>query len=314
MPSTASWGSARAPRYGCPGARRLDAAAALARRALGGDDPRSRLDPDEALIALAATRPNTVTSVSPATAARPTSSARRRGALGPSRCPWPRWPSGVGLRARAAGSRRVADGAANGAVDGSHRRSSRPRTRSRCRRTGHPTVSHRRRSGRVTPVIGYVTTSTDAWSEADEESAAAIEATCERSAWDLVEIVCDRENGRTLDRPGLTYALEQIVEGRARGLVVSDLQRVSRSPADLGALMAWFRDADARLVALDLDLDTSSSGRRPGPEHAFGARLRRAGRPQTARNRAPTRLSTGGPHSRITPSWWSASGPCARRT
>lgn len=107
-------------------------------------------------------------------------------------------------------------------------------------------------------VIGYVTTSTDAWSAADEASAAAIEATCERSAWDLVEIVCDRENGRTLDRPGLSYALERIVEGRARGLVVSDLKRVSRSRADLGALMAWFRDADATLVALDLGLDTST--------------------------------------------------------
>ena len=80
-------------------------------------------------------------------------------------------------------------------------------------------------------MIGYVTTSTDAWSDTDEGSAAAIEATCESSDWDLLEIVCDRQNGRTLDRPGLRYALEQIAEGRARGLVVSDLQRLSRSPA-----------------------------------------------------------------------------------
>lgn len=107
-------------------------------------------------------------------------------------------------------------------------------------------------------VIGYVTTSTDTWSDADEGSAAAIEATCEDSAWNLLEIVCDRENGRTLDRPGLSYALERIAEGRGSGLVVSELQRLSRSPADLGVLMAWFRDADATLVALDLDLDTST--------------------------------------------------------
>jgi DNA invertase Pin-like site-specific DNA recombinase/peptidoglycan hydrolase-like protein with peptidoglycan-binding domain len=107
-------------------------------------------------------------------------------------------------------------------------------------------------------VIGYLTTSTDAWSDADEGSAAAIEATCEDSAWDLLEIVCDRENGRTLDRPGLSYALDRIAAGRASGLVVSKLQRLSRSPADLGALMAWFRDANATLVALDLDLDTST--------------------------------------------------------
>jgi DNA invertase Pin-like site-specific DNA recombinase len=115
-----------------------------------------------------------------------------------------------------------------------------------------PPVAHR------DEVIGYLTTSTDAWSETDEGSAAAIEATCEDSAWGLLEIVCDRENGRTLDRPGLNYALERIADGRARGLVVSELQRLTRSPADLGALMAWFRDANATLVALDLDLDTST--------------------------------------------------------
>ncbi|MGZ6564913.1 MAG: recombinase family protein [Solirubrobacteraceae bacterium] len=51
--------------------------------------------------------------------------------------------------------------------------------------------------------------------------------------WDPDEIVCDRENGRTLDRPGLSYALERIAEGRAHGLVVSDLKRLSRSPHDL---------------------------------------------------------------------------------
>jgi DNA invertase Pin-like site-specific DNA recombinase len=111
-------------------------------------------------------------------------------------------------------------------------------------------------------VIGYVTTSTDAWSGADDGSAAAIEATCESSDWNLLEIVCDRENGRTLDRPGLSYALERIAEGRARGLVVSDLQRLSRSTDDLGALMAWLRDANATLVALDVDLDTSTAGGR----------------------------------------------------
>jgi Putative peptidoglycan binding domain/Resolvase, N terminal domain len=100
-------------------------------------------------------------------------------------------------------------------------------------------------------VIGYLTMSTDAWSDADEGSAAAIEATCEHSAWDLLEIVCDRENGEPFDRPGLSYALEQIAEGRSRGLVVSDLQSLGGSPDDVGALVAWLRDADATLMVLD---------------------------------------------------------------
>jgi peptidoglycan hydrolase-like protein with peptidoglycan-binding domain len=100
-------------------------------------------------------------------------------------------------------------------------------------------------------VIGYLTTSTDSWSAADEGSATAIEATCEGSALELLEIVCDRENGEPFDRPGLNYALEQIAEGRSRGLVVSDLQSLGGSPDDVEALVAWLRDADATLMVLD---------------------------------------------------------------
>src|SRR6185437_8806912 len=100
-----------------------------------------------------------------------------------------------------------------------------------------------RPSGR--PVIGYITVSSDAGSGETVRSSAAIEATCRRSNWDLLEIIGDRENGRVLERPGLGYALERIADGHACGLVVGDLQRLSRSIVDLGALMAWFRDANA---------------------------------------------------------------------
>jgi DNA invertase Pin-like site-specific DNA recombinase len=112
------------------------------------------------------------------------------------------------------------------------------------------------------PVIGYLTTSSEAWSDEHDQESAAIEAVCEASGLTLLEIVWDRDDGRTLDRPGLNHALARIADGKARGLVATDLQRLSRSPHDLGALMAWFRDADARLVALDLDLDTSTPGGR----------------------------------------------------
>jgi DNA invertase Pin-like site-specific DNA recombinase/peptidoglycan hydrolase-like protein with peptidoglycan-binding domain len=106
------------------------------------------------------------------------------------------------------------------------------------------------------PMIGYVTVSAD--SGEAEQSSAAIEAACERSAWHLLEIVRDRENGRLLGRPGLGYALKHIADGHADGLVVNDLKRLSGSVVDLGALMAWFRDAHATLIALDLGIDTST--------------------------------------------------------
>jgi DNA invertase Pin-like site-specific DNA recombinase len=107
-------------------------------------------------------------------------------------------------------------------------------------------------------VIGYVTVSTDLPPNEDDGSAAAIRAMCERSGWQLLEIVRDRETRVTLERPALGYALKRIAEGHAAGLVVSDLRRLSSSIVDLGALMAWFRDAEATLVALDLDINTST--------------------------------------------------------
>lgn len=116
--------------------------------------------------------------------------------------------------------------------------------------------------GRGEPMIGYLASPSLTWSEDHERSAAAIEAACERSAWELLDIVWDRENGRPLESPGLTYACERIANGQARGLIVSDLRRLSRSVEEMGAFMAFFRDADATLVGLDIDLDTSTPGGR----------------------------------------------------
>jgi DNA invertase Pin-like site-specific DNA recombinase/peptidoglycan hydrolase-like protein with peptidoglycan-binding domain len=120
----------------------------------------------------------------------------------------------------------------------------------------------RRRTSSLGPgeaVIGYVTLSPDAAPSEADAPVHAIEAACERSDWELLEVVTDRENGvSSLERPGLSRALEQIAAGQARGLVVSDLRRLSRSIIDLGALVEWFRDAQAALVALDLGIDTST--------------------------------------------------------
>ena len=112
------------------------------------------------------------------------------------------------------------------------------------------------------PVIGYLVAPQGEWGAEHERSAAAIEAMCERSAYELIEIVWDYEHGRPLEQPGLNYACDRIARGEARGLVVSDLQRLSNSAAEMGQFMAFFRDTDATLVGLDIDLDTSTPGGR----------------------------------------------------
>ncbi|MBV9418065.1 MAG: recombinase family protein [Solirubrobacterales bacterium] len=74
----------------------------------------------------------------------------------------------------------------------------------------------------------------------------------------LLEIIREREpqRGRALDRPGLGYALDSISAGDAEGLVVDDLSRLTRSAAELGRVLQWFLDHDARLVAIGQGLDT----------------------------------------------------------
>ena len=57
----------------------------------------------------------------------------------------------------------------------------------------------------------------------------------------------------------MQYALEHMAEGKASCLVVSELERLSRSAADLGQIVKqWLTDNDCRLVAVDHRLDTAS--------------------------------------------------------
>jgi peptidoglycan hydrolase-like protein with peptidoglycan-binding domain len=107
-------------------------------------------------------------------------------------------------------------------------------------------------------VIGYMTTAAGDTPAEHERAAAAIAQACAQSGRHLIEIVCDSPGGRSLERPGLVHSLDRIADGQARGLVVNDLRSFSGSPQELANLVAWFRDTDATLVALDLGLDTST--------------------------------------------------------
>jgi DNA invertase Pin-like site-specific DNA recombinase len=117
-----------------------------------------------------------------------------------------------------------------------------------------PPLSSRSGFGNGARVIGYVTEQSAAAGRAPELD---IERACQRSGWQLAEIVRDRDNGSILERPGMSRALERITKGDAQGLVISDGRLLSRS-ADFARFVRWFRDAEATLIALDLGLDTST--------------------------------------------------------
>ena len=111
--------------------------------------------------------------------------------------------------------------------------------------------------------VGYVSVPKAGGDDAAEleRQAEAVQRLCERRGWELLHVVRDVENGHAkgMERPGLLYALEQIAEGEASCLVVSELERLSRNAADLGRIIEWCDERDARLVAVDMRLDTGSA-------------------------------------------------------
>lgn len=111
--------------------------------------------------------------------------------------------------------------------------------------------------------LGYVSVPQVGGDDSDllHHQAADINDHCERRGWKLLEVVRDVEgqNAKGLERPGLVYALERIDKGEASCLVVSELERVSRSAADLGRILEWLGRSKGSFVALDVGLDTASA-------------------------------------------------------
>lgn len=111
-------------------------------------------------------------------------------------------------------------------------------------------------------MVLYVRVSTDEQATLGhglDAQTADLERAAEYHGWKVVELVRDEGiSGKDLARPGLRHALELIAGGRADGLAVSKLDRLSRSVIDVGELAEWFSDVDGRLVALDLNIDTST--------------------------------------------------------
>ena len=83
-----------------------------------------------------------------------------------------------------------------------------------------------------------------------------------------------RSGARADNRPGLQAALAEIAAGRAGGLVVSKIDRLGRSSADVMGLVERAQREGWRLVALDVGLDsTSAAGEMVAAALAMAARF-----------------------------------------
>ena len=113
-------------------------------------------------------------------------------------------------------------------------------------------------------VIGYTRVSTDEQGASGlglEAQSAKLRAYCELFGHSLVEIVTEAASAKSLRRPGLKSALDDIRTGRAEGLLVAKLDRLTRSVRDMGDLLEK-HFTKAHLLVVAEQVDTSSAGGR----------------------------------------------------
>jgi DNA invertase Pin-like site-specific DNA recombinase len=116
-------------------------------------------------------------------------------------------------------------------------------------------------AGRADRAIGYVCVPNTSNGDLREQTAAVTEY-CERDALKLQSVVHDVECAGRDQRPSLAWALEQLAAEKAETLVVARLRDLSSNVANLAPLLSWFESDRRRLIAIDLQLDTSTEAGR----------------------------------------------------
>jgi DNA invertase Pin-like site-specific DNA recombinase len=113
------------------------------------------------------------------------------------------------------------------------------------------------------PYIGYLRVSTQEQATGGaglDAQRTAILAEAERRGWRQVRFIEDPGvSGKDTRRPGLCLARDLLARGEARGLVVSKMDRLSRSLLDFATLMQEAQGQGWALIALDCDVDTSTA-------------------------------------------------------
>jgi DNA invertase Pin-like site-specific DNA recombinase len=114
---------------------------------------------------------------------------------------------------------------------------------------------------RVDRTLGYICVPTASNGDLHEQTA-AVTAYCEQAGLALQSVVHDVECAGREQRPSLAWALEQLAAEQAETLVVARLRDLSPNVANLAPLLSWFESDRRRLIAIDLQLDTSTEAGR----------------------------------------------------
>lgn len=118
------------------------------------------------------------------------------------------------------------------------------------------------RDGQAVRAIGYLRVSTDEQAASGaglDAQRRAVEAEAARRGWMINLVVDGGYSAATLQRPGLAKVLEELDGRRASVLVVSKLDRLSRSVSDFSLLLDQARQRGWSVVCLDLGVDTTTA-------------------------------------------------------
>ena len=107
-------------------------------------------------------------------------------------------------------------------------------------------------------MIGYLRVSTLDQNYGVDVQRAAIEFEASGRGWEVHWVIDRGETRKNANRLGLTEALIMLDRGEVDALVVSKLDRLSRSLLDFASLMARAQTNGWNLVALDLGIDLST--------------------------------------------------------
>lgn len=115
-------------------------------------------------------------------------------------------------------------------------------------------------------IVGYIRVSTDQQADGGvslEAQREKLKAYAVALDLDLIAIIEDAGfSAKSLKRPGLQAALEHLTEGRASGLLVTKLDRLTRSVRDLGDLVERFFGDRFSLLSVGDAIDTRTAAGR----------------------------------------------------
>lgn len=121
-------------------------------------------------------------------------------------------------------------------------------------------------SGVKTRAIAYIRVSTDKQAEQGLSLEAQRSKVTQYAALydiEIVDIIVDAASAKTLERPGLELVLGALKRGDANAVLVTKLDRLTRSVKDLGHLLeAYFQEHDNVLLSVNEQVDTRTAAGR----------------------------------------------------